>query len=101
LLKRKVNPLAGRVPLPRCPGPAEVIQRCLFAKFGDAKLTEPDHDLMLRPLPFPGSSFLRWNRYAEVLAASRAWADANLEELAERDDPAFALLRESASVGGR
>ena len=78
--------------LPDCPGPASVIQRAVFAKIGaDASALTP-HDLVLRPPAFPGSSFMNWDRHADVLEAAHEWASRTIDSLREEGDPALAAL---------
>jgi NTE family protein len=101
LLARAALAPAARRPLPRCPSPAAVIQRSLYSNSRVASLAEPGRDLVLRPPAFLGAHFMRWDRCDEVVAAARAWAKAALDDLAARDDSAFALLRRRADGDGQ
>ncbi len=81
LIARTLNFLPGKRKLPRCPGPAGVVQRSIF---GNVRETTPPHgadDLLLRPPAFRGSSFMNWDRHADVLDAAYEWALRKIDEL--------------------
>lgn len=92
LLARLANPFGGRTALPRCPGPASVIQRSLFGNVHQAPSDQSPHDLLLRPPAFPGSSFMNWERHRDVLASAYQWGRRTVEVLREQNDPALAEL---------
>ena len=54
------------------------------------------HDLIRGPPPFPGSSFLDFDRHTEVFEASYAWALKQIDLLTERGDPALAAILQAA-----
>lgn len=96
LVRRALNPLSRRGELPRCPGPMSVIQRSLFGNVRAGAIADPSSDLVLRPPPFPGSSFMDWGRHGEVFAAAYEWGLKAVEGLQASGDPAFAALRRAS-----
>jgi NTE family protein len=95
LFVKLINPLS-RGSLSRCPGPASVIQRSIFGNIRDRPLSSHPLDLVLRPPPFAGSSFMNWTRHREVFAAAYAWGVATIEALDTQGDPAFAALKQAS-----
>jgi len=92
LLRRMINPLSRHHALPHCPGPASVIQRSLFGNIRGRQVTDRSSDIVLRPPPFPGSSFMDWSRHSEVFASAYQWGLRAIEGLQASGDPAFAAL---------
>ena len=100
LVRRSLLPLPGGKPLPRCPGPASVIQRTMFANIG-AETSRGPADLLLLPPPFPGSSFMDWKRHGDVLDAAYAWTLGEIDRgLAEGDVAMAALFAASGARVG-
>jgi len=95
LLGHMINPFAGA--MPRCPSPANVIQRSLFGNIRNEIIPNEAHDLLLRPPAFPGSSFMNWERHREVLAASYDWGMRTIEGLRADGDTAFAAIEHAAA----
>lgn len=72
----------------------------MFANIG-AQTAGGQTDLVLRPPIFPGSSFMDWKRHGEVLDASYAWAQGEIDRgLAEGDAALRALLRPASLERG-
>ena len=88
LLGRLLNPLA-REKLPDVPGPISVLRRCLCLHQNPDQLPIGPLDLVLAPPPFPGSSFLDFDRHSEVFEAGYQWGAAQLEQLAAEHSPAL------------
>jgi NTE family protein len=95
LLRRLAMPIFRSRPLPRFPGPTSVILRTLFANIG-AEPVSSDSDLLLRPPPFPGSSFMNWDGHHRVFEAAYQWARQTIDKLGEMGNPA---LREMTTAG--
>ena len=92
LIGRLLMPWRGTNGLPRCPGPASVIQRSIFGNIRDqAELKDP-HEMTLRPPAFQGSSFMNWDRHAEVLDASYEWAKRTIDSLLAAGDSALTAM---------
>jgi NTE family protein len=91
LLARMINPLL-RQKLPRCPGPASVIQQSMFCDIRDKPNPANSQDLVLRPPAFPGSSLMNWDRHRDVLASAYQWGLWTVERLRAQGDPAFAAM---------
>jgi NTE family protein len=95
-IARALRPGPWNKALPRCPGPASVIQQTVFAKIGaDSALVTPQ-DLVLRPPAFPGSNFMNWDRHQDVVDASHEWASREIESLLEQGDPALRAILDGA-----
>ncbi|HEX6909014.1 MAG TPA: cyclic nucleotide-binding and patatin-like phospholipase domain-containing protein [Longimicrobium sp.] len=90
LLAALLNPLR-RKRLPRAPGAGAVLMRSLMAH-QTYDLPAGEHDLVLRPPRFPGSSFIDFARHTSVFHAAHAWAHATLDELAAAGDGALAAI---------
>jgi NTE family protein len=89
--------LFSRKKLPPVPGPVNVLRRSLFAnKTFDTSWVGP-HDLVLAPPPFPGSSFLDFDRHTDVFNAAYHWAIERIDQLTAEEDPAFAALRQASA----
>ncbi len=89
--------LFARHKLPRAPGPVNVLRRCLAAGQNfDATLAEPS-DLILGPPPFPGSSFLDFDRHTEVFHAAYHWALGQIDLLIAKADPAMMAILQAGS----
>ncbi len=86
----------GRRKLPPCPGPANVVQRAIFANLRHPPLPLGPLDLLLRPPPFPGSSYMSWDRHAEVAEAAYHWGLATLTRLEDEGHPALAAMKRTA-----
>ena len=87
LLGRVFSHLIGRRRLPGCPGPASVIQESIFGKLREERVPRDPDELWLRLPPFPGSSFMNWDRHSEVQDAAYDWTRRNLDKLSAADDP--------------
>ena len=92
VLARSLAPWPGPRGLPRVPGPVAVIQRSLFSNSPDKAEFADSPRLTLRPPAFPGSSFMNWDRHAEVLDASYKWASKTIDKLVETQEPVFARM---------
>lgn len=86
LLGRLAWPWPGKASLPRCPGPISVVQRSVFGNIRDEAAPADPLQLSLRLPPFPGSSFMNWDRHAEVLDAAYEWAKRTIDELLAADN---------------
>jgi NTE family protein len=84
--------LFARHKLPRVPGPVNVLRRSLFANPTFDQSWVGPLDLVLAPPPFPGSSFLDFDRHNDVFRASYDWARRQIDELIAAQDPAMAAL---------
>jgi len=80
LLNRLLNPFSWRT-LPRCPTPAGIIQRSIFTNIRKEPRLAGPHDLFLHPPPFPGSSYMNWDRHADVFDAAYRWGLEVLDSL--------------------
>ncbi len=96
LLARSLN-LFSRQKRLDCPGPASVIQRSLFSNIRDNEIIEHSADLVLRPPPFPGSSFMNWRRHREVSNAAYHWTLKTISSLRAQGDPIFAAMERLSS----
>jgi NTE family protein len=84
--------LFSRRTLPAVPGPINVLRRSLFANATfDESLLGP-HDLVLDPVPFPGSNFLDFDRHTDVFQASYRWAIDRVDTLIATADPVMTAL---------
>ena len=92
LIGRLLMPWRGTDGLPHCPGPASVIQRSIFANIRDQSELKDPHELTLRPPAFRGSSFMNWDRHAEVFDASYEWAKRTIDSLLAAGDPALTAM---------
>ena len=86
---------ACRRPLPRCPSPAAVIQRSLYSNSRVASLAEPVAILCCARPPCSAPTLCAGTALPRS-SPLRAPGRAALDELAARDDPAFALLSRRA-----
>ena len=91
LLRALLNPLAVKT-LPNVPGPISIVRRCLCIHQNPDLLPIEPLDLILAPPPFPGSSFLDFDRHSEVLEAGYKWCMAQLDKLAAEQDPALETI---------
>ena len=91
LLARMITPLL-RQKLPRCPGPASVIQQSLFGNIRNKPNAANSQDLVLHPPVFPGSSIMNWDRHRDVLACAYQWGQETVERLRTQGDPAYAAM---------
>jgi NTE family protein len=88
--------LFSRGKLPKAPGPVAVLRRSLFAnKTFDTSMVEP-FDLVVSPPRFPGSSFLDFDRHAEVTSASYQWGLEYVDKLLAENDPTLKALLEAS-----
>jgi NTE family protein len=92
LLSRAVNPWRDSKRLPPCPSPAAVIQRSIFGNTRRKADQNDPFELFLRPPAFIGSSFMNWDRHADVLDASYHWARKMIETLQADGNPALAAM---------
>src|SRR5204863_8503013 len=86
----------ARRKLPKAPGPVNVLRRSLFANNTFDLNTVAPHDLILGPPPFPGSSFLDFDRHTEVFEASYHWALNQIDVLTEQGDPSLAAILQAS-----
>jgi NTE family protein len=86
----------ARHKLPDAPGPVNVLRRCLFANQRFDLHSLEKHDLMMAPPPFPGSSFLDFDRHAEVSEAAYHWAMERIDALVAEGDPAITAILKSS-----
>jgi NTE family protein len=92
LLRRLLNPFK-RSALPQCPGPAAVIQQSIFSNIREKTESADASDLLLRPPVCPGSSFMTWDRHAEVVEHAYKWTLQAIEELKAEDSPILAEMQ--------
>jgi NTE family protein len=97
LLAKLANPLERRR-LPACPGPANVVQRAIFASLRQRPLPLGSLDLVLRPPPCPGSSYMNWDRHREVSEAAYHWALGTLARLEAEGNAALAAMRRASGI---
>jgi NTE family protein len=92
LILHMLNPWPWKKALPPCPGPATVLARSLSSRItGKAEKKNP-LELVLHPPVFPGSSFMDWSRYADVIDASYEWGRKTVDALQESGDLALAAM---------
>lgn len=92
LIMHMLNPWPWKKALPPCPGPASVIARSLSSRnIGKAEKKNP-LELVLHPPVFPGSSFMDWSRYDDLMNASYEWGRKTVETLRENGDPTLAAM---------
>lgn len=92
LLNAIFNPFSRRR-LPRMPTAVNVLMRSLFVH-QRYDLPALPTDLVLRPPPFPGSSFMDFDEHARVYEAAYRWGRARFDELDQAGDFAFKALSE-------
>lgn len=80
--------------LPPCPGPASVIARSLSSRNVAKAEKKNPLELVLNPPVFPGSSFMDWSRYPDLMEASYEWGRKTVETLRGNGDPALAAMLE-------
>jgi NTE family protein len=88
LIARMLNPFA-RERLPRVPGPISVLRRCFGIHQNPNLLPIEPLDLVLAPPPFPGSSFIDFDRHTEVYEAAYRWCNLQLDQLTAQGHPAL------------
>jgi NTE family protein len=91
LLQRIFNPFMRRK-LPDAPGPIAVLRRCFGIHQNPDLLPLGPLDLVLAPPPFPGSSFIDFQRHHDVFEASYEWCLGKIDELAKMEDKALAAI---------
>jgi len=91
LMIRMLNPFA-RGTLPRVPGPISVLRRCFGIHQNPDLLPIESLDLVLAPPPFPGSSFIDFDRHTEVYEAAYRWCNLQLDQLAAQGHPALEAI---------
>ena len=91
ILRRLALPIFRSRPLPRFPGPTSVILRTLFANIG-LEPASSESDLLLRPPPFPGSSFMNWDGHHQVFEAAYQWARQTIDGLGNAENPALRAM---------
>jgi NTE family protein len=91
LMTRMLNPFA-RGTLPRVPGPISVLRRCFGIHQNPDLLPIEALDLVLAPPPFPGSSFIDFDRHTEVYEAAYRWCNLQLDQLAAQGHPALEAI---------
>jgi NTE family protein len=92
LLWRLASPWTRKASLPRCPGPVSVVQRSVFGNIRDDAAPVDPLQLTFRLPPFSGSSFMNWDRHAEVLDAAYEWAKRTIDELLAADNQALSTM---------
>jgi NTE family protein len=91
LLGRMLNPFA-REKLPDVPGPVSILRRCVGVHQNPGLLPIGPLDLVLAPPPFPGSSFINFDRHSEVCEAAYKWCTIELDRLAAEHNPALEAI---------
>jgi len=91
LLGRLLNPFA-REKLPNVPGPVSVLRRCFGIHQSPALLPIEPLDLVLAPPPFPGSSFIDFDRHSDVFEAAHKWCTLQLDHLEAKHHPALEAI---------
>ncbi len=100
LIARLLMPWRWKKGLPRCPSPGTVIQRSIFGNIHQQFGPKHPQELTLIPPAFRGSSFMNWDRHAEVMDAAHEWARRTIDDLLAAGDPAMtAMLAYSNSCG--
>lgn len=96
LLGKLLNPFA-REKLPNVPGPVSVLRRCLVVHQSPSLLPMGPLDLILTPPPFPGSSFLNFDRHSDVFEAAYNWCSIQLDRLAAEPNQALEAILATGS----
>ena len=91
LIHGMLNPFM-RKRLPDAPSPIAVLRRCFGVNQNPDLLPIERLDLVLAPPPFPGSSFIDFERHHDVYMASYHWALEKIEELLAANNPAAAAI---------
>ena len=91
LIGRMMNPWL-RHTLPLCPSPASVVLRSIFADIRNEPQATGPHDLLLQPPPFPGSSYMDWDRHREVGEAAFRWCLETIDRLRAENHPAILAM---------
>jgi NTE family protein len=92
LIAHMINPWPWKKALPSCPGPASVLARSLSSRIVGKVEKKTPLELILHPPLFPGSSFMDWSRYSDVMDASYEWGRKTVETLRENGDPSLAAM---------
>jgi len=79
--------------LPKCPGPASVIQQSIFSNVGERARPRAAMDLLLHPAICPGASFMSWDMHRDMIEHAYRQALLELDALEARDNPALALMK--------
>jgi NTE family protein len=91
-LVRQMLTASGRRKLPDVPNPISVLQRCLVMHQRPELLPIGPLDLVLTVPALPGANFMDFDRHTEVFEAAYQWGRRQIDELAEKGDPALAAI---------
>jgi NTE family protein len=91
LISRMLNPFA-REKLPDVPGSVSILRRCFGIHQNPDLLPIEPLDLVLAPPPFPGSSFIDFDRHTEVYEAAYRWCNSQIDQLAAEHNPALEAI---------
>jgi NTE family protein len=91
LIGRMLNPFA-REKLPDVPGPVSILRRCFGIHQNPDLLPIEPLDLVLAPPPFPGSSFIDFDRHTEVYEAAYRRCNSQIDQLAAEHNPALEAI---------
>ena len=89
LLRRVINPLR-REPLPKAPGPINVLMRSLESRREDFKRHMRPSDVLLTPPMPPDMGILDWHRHTEMMEAAHRWGLSEITRLQAEAHPALA-----------
>ena len=92
LLLNLLAPPARR-DLPKCPGPASVIQQSIFSNIGEKARPRAAMDLLLHPSVCPGASFMSWDMHRDMIEHAYRQALLAIDGLEAEGDPALALMK--------
>ena len=91
LLRQMLTP-SGRRKLPDVPNPIDVLQRCLGTHQSPELLPVGRLDLILSVPAFPGADFMDFDHHFDVSEAAYRWCRGQIDELADKGDPALAAI---------
>jgi NTE family protein len=91
-LVRQMLTASGRRKLPDVPNPISVLQRCLVMHQRPELLPVGPLDLVLTVPALPGANFMDFDRHTQVFEAAYQWCRRQIDELAEKGDPALAAI---------
>jgi NTE family protein len=91
LVRQMLTP-SGRRKLPDVPNPISVLQRCLVMHQRPESLPLGPLDLVLTVPALPGANFMDFDRHSEVFEGAYQWCRRQIDELAEKGDPALAAI---------
>jgi NTE family protein len=91
LARRMLTP-SGRRGLPDVPNPVSVLQRCLVMHQRPELLPVGPLDLVLTVPTLPGANFMDFDRHSDVFEAAYQWCCRQIDELADKGDPALTAI---------